>query len=371
MGASRRARRTGPISWTPLTAGTGVLVSRARRRQRATSRPPAAASRVTVTRSPPGPAPAASGARSTVPGRADAGADSPVELGVKFQLRRRRLRHGVRFYKSAANTGAHVGNLWTQHGTLLAHRDVHRRERRRAGRRRLQLRRWRSSRTRPTSRRTTRRPATTPSTRLLLQLPASTTAASTRSRRRSRPNGVYRYGSDRRVPEPHVSRPRTTGSTSSSTRASTDTTAPRDRDDGSVGRRRVVAPPAQIASTFSEALDRRDRHRHARSSCATRPTRSCRGRGDLRRGGPRARSSTPSAALCLSAVATGRGARRRVGRDRRRGQRAGGRPHVDVHDRRAAPAAARSGTGRADPRRRGSGATRSAATTPRSCAPRA
>jgi hypothetical protein len=27
---------------------------------------------------------------------------------------------GVRFYKSAANTGTHIGNLWTSSGTLLA-----------------------------------------------------------------------------------------------------------------------------------------------------------------------------------------------------------------------------------------------------------
>ena len=27
---------------------------------------------------------------------------------------------GIRFYKSATNTGTHLGNLWTGSGTLLA-----------------------------------------------------------------------------------------------------------------------------------------------------------------------------------------------------------------------------------------------------------
>ena len=27
---------------------------------------------------------------------------------------------GIRFYKSAANTGTHIGSLWTSTGTLLA-----------------------------------------------------------------------------------------------------------------------------------------------------------------------------------------------------------------------------------------------------------
>ena len=57
---------------------------------------------------------------ATVPGLADGGADSPVELGVKFRADANGTVSGIRFYKAAANTGAHVGTLWTSTGTQLA-----------------------------------------------------------------------------------------------------------------------------------------------------------------------------------------------------------------------------------------------------------
>ena len=57
---------------------------------------------------------------TTVPKVADAGPDSPVELGVKFRSDSNGSITGIRFYKASANTGAHVGNLWTSAGTLLA-----------------------------------------------------------------------------------------------------------------------------------------------------------------------------------------------------------------------------------------------------------
>ncbi|HVU15368.1 MAG TPA: DUF4082 domain-containing protein [Candidatus Didemnitutus sp.] len=57
---------------------------------------------------------------TTVPGRPDAGADSPVELGMKFRSDVAGKITGIRFYKSAANTGTHVANLWSSTGTLLA-----------------------------------------------------------------------------------------------------------------------------------------------------------------------------------------------------------------------------------------------------------
>jgi len=57
---------------------------------------------------------------SPVPTIIDAGPDNPVELGVAFRADSNGLVTGVRFYKSAANTGTHVGNLWSSNGTLLA-----------------------------------------------------------------------------------------------------------------------------------------------------------------------------------------------------------------------------------------------------------
>ena len=57
---------------------------------------------------------------TTVPGVVDDGPDSPVELGVKFRSDSSGYITGIRYYKASANTGAHVANLWTSSGTLLA-----------------------------------------------------------------------------------------------------------------------------------------------------------------------------------------------------------------------------------------------------------
>ena len=57
---------------------------------------------------------------TAAPERVDVGPDNPVELGVKFRSDTTGMIAGVRFYKSDANTGVHVGNLWTSNGTLLA-----------------------------------------------------------------------------------------------------------------------------------------------------------------------------------------------------------------------------------------------------------
>ncbi|NUR52826.1 MAG: DUF4082 domain-containing protein, partial [Acidobacteria bacterium] len=53
----------------------------------------------------------------TVPSAADTNA---VELGTKFYSDVAGYITGVRFYKSTANTGTHVGNLWSSTGTRLA-----------------------------------------------------------------------------------------------------------------------------------------------------------------------------------------------------------------------------------------------------------
>ena len=57
---------------------------------------------------------------TAVPGIADGGPDNPVELGVKFRSDVSGTIRGIRFYKAAANTGTHVGNLWSSTGSLLA-----------------------------------------------------------------------------------------------------------------------------------------------------------------------------------------------------------------------------------------------------------
>src|SRR5262249_34858896 len=48
------------------------------------------------------------------------GDTAAVEVGVKFRSDVNGFITGLRFYKSAANTGTHVGHLWTRDGTLLS-----------------------------------------------------------------------------------------------------------------------------------------------------------------------------------------------------------------------------------------------------------
>ena len=56
----------------------------------------------------------------TAPAAPDAGEARSVELGLKFRADDSGTVRGVRFYKSAANTGTHSGSLWTAAGTRLA-----------------------------------------------------------------------------------------------------------------------------------------------------------------------------------------------------------------------------------------------------------
>ena len=57
---------------------------------------------------------------TAVPSLMDGGPDSAVEVGVKFQSDMAGTITGIRFYKADANTGTHVGNLWSSTGTPLA-----------------------------------------------------------------------------------------------------------------------------------------------------------------------------------------------------------------------------------------------------------
>ncbi len=57
---------------------------------------------------------------STTPPIGDSGDGQAVELGLKFKSSSKGFITGVRFYKSAANTGTHTASLWTSTGKLLA-----------------------------------------------------------------------------------------------------------------------------------------------------------------------------------------------------------------------------------------------------------
>ncbi len=57
---------------------------------------------------------------SQTPPTPDAGDASAVEVGMKFTSDVSGTISGIRFYKSTANTGTHIGSLWTASGQLLA-----------------------------------------------------------------------------------------------------------------------------------------------------------------------------------------------------------------------------------------------------------
>jgi hypothetical protein len=57
---------------------------------------------------------------TATPAIASSSDSNAVELGVRFRTDVAGSVTGLRFYKGAANTGTHVGSLWTNDGTLLA-----------------------------------------------------------------------------------------------------------------------------------------------------------------------------------------------------------------------------------------------------------
>src|ERR1700741_1780498 len=59
-------------------------------------------------------------APTVTPSVVDSGEGKSVELGMKFRADTDGYVTGARFYKSAANGGTHVGNLWSSTGSLLA-----------------------------------------------------------------------------------------------------------------------------------------------------------------------------------------------------------------------------------------------------------
>ena len=74
----------------------------------------------TFTTAPVGPTTYSVWDGAVTPAMADNGDSAAVEVGMKFRVDSDGFITGMSFYKSAANTGSHVGHLWTSSGTLLA-----------------------------------------------------------------------------------------------------------------------------------------------------------------------------------------------------------------------------------------------------------
>ena len=106
---------SGVITGTPTITGTNRFTAQARD----TGNPAQTANSVLSITIAPSPAVVTIWPSNAVPVRVDDGPDSAVELGVKFKSDVAGTITGIRFYKAAANTGTHIGNLWTSNGTLL------------------------------------------------------------------------------------------------------------------------------------------------------------------------------------------------------------------------------------------------------------
>lgn len=101
-------------SWTPLQTGSATILVRA---EDDTDNIGATVSiPITVTAAV---CPCSVFPDAMSPTKADSGDAHAVDVGMKFQASQSGEILGVQFYKSAANTGTHVGSLWTQNGTLL------------------------------------------------------------------------------------------------------------------------------------------------------------------------------------------------------------------------------------------------------------
>jgi hypothetical protein len=109
-------RSSWTYAWTPTALGSTTLRSRGTD-DSGNIETPSAGNTITVAAHD---CPCETWNSSTTPGTVDSGDGSSIEVGVKFRADYSGYITGIRFYKSSANAGTHVGNLWTTAGTLLA-----------------------------------------------------------------------------------------------------------------------------------------------------------------------------------------------------------------------------------------------------------
>ena len=105
---------TWTYSWTPLATGSATILVRAE--DDSDNIGTAASIPVTVTAAV---CPCSVFPDASTPAKPDSGDANSVDVGMKFQPSQSGEITGIQFYKSAANTGTHVGSLWTSTGTLL------------------------------------------------------------------------------------------------------------------------------------------------------------------------------------------------------------------------------------------------------------
>lgn len=107
-------RSTWSYVWTPTTTGPTTLMSRAV--DDSANLESAHGINLTVL---PQACPCRIWTSPVTPQTVDSGDGNAVEVGLKFRADSNGSVLGVRFYKAAANTGTHIGHIWSSTGTLL------------------------------------------------------------------------------------------------------------------------------------------------------------------------------------------------------------------------------------------------------------
>jgi hypothetical protein len=110
-------RETWTYAWRPPALRTFTLETRATDDSGNIESDGATASVVAV--NPPD-CPCSDWSPTTKPTQIDSGDPAGIELGVRFRADFDGYISGIRFYKASTNTGSHIGNLWSNAGTLLA-----------------------------------------------------------------------------------------------------------------------------------------------------------------------------------------------------------------------------------------------------------
>ncbi len=109
-------RSSWSYTWNPSILGSATILSRAAD-DSGNIETPSAGNTVTVGAHD---CPCDGWNSSSTPVQVDSGDGGSIEVGVRFRADYSGFITGIRFYKSSANTGTHLGNLWTNTGTLLA-----------------------------------------------------------------------------------------------------------------------------------------------------------------------------------------------------------------------------------------------------------
>jgi VCBS repeat-containing protein len=120
-GATWRAasgRSSWTYDWSPAAAGVVAVMSRATDDSGNIGSP--SASVLVSVRASTCPCGHLWNPATAVPATPDSGDQNAIEVGVRFSSDIDGFITAVRFYKSAQNTGTHIGHLWTNGGTLLA-----------------------------------------------------------------------------------------------------------------------------------------------------------------------------------------------------------------------------------------------------------